>query len=405
MSDMTGDVTNTTWNNNASWTIPMIAAQVGNFGPIWPSDPPALNPVGNYPVEPANAEWFRFTLCEEYDVKLIRVGCTPRRFIESNPSDWGNPVGTLTQGKCIDAYIALLNYVQNNHPTMKIIICPHDDDHGCQWVDNTGTAQALTATQIAQMWTYIATKFSGYSNVYFEIFNEPREWYGYPGNNVTQSGTEWYQICVASINAIRATGATNKILIPGVDYTGVHNWMTPIQGGDPTSNATLFENINSDVSINNLGDFAFSMHQYYDNQYIGKNVGVDATQSDFSIDNWFNVNTAGGTTNWLNQNNFKAILTETNIMQNNNDLIAATNTDYTTYFEVLTNLMIQSGVWLGMNGWSSVYNYNDNGGPGGALGQLLNSPSTNTWIQGWRTTAPWFAYKASEPAFNYRIQP
>ena len=286
---------------------------------------------------------------------------------------------------------------------MKIIICPHDDPNGCQWVDDNGTPQPLTGKQIAQMWTYIATQFSAYSNVYFEIFNEPRQWSGYPGNNVTQSGNEWYQICVNSINNIRATGATNKILIPGVDYTGVHNWMTPIQAPNSTSNATLFQNINSDGAINNLGDFAFSMHQYYDNQYSGKNFNVDANQSDFSIDNWFNVNTVGGTTNWLNQNNYKAILTETNIMFSSNDLVAATNSDYTNYFELSTNFMIHSGVWLGMNGWSSVYNYNDK--PDGAKGQLLNSPSTNAWIQGWRTTAPWFAYKASEPAFNYRLQP
>jgi hypothetical protein len=89
----------------------MIAAQPNNTDPIWSSGRPTRTPSGNFPVDPNNAIWFRFDLCNEYDVQLIRVGCTPRRFIDSPPEDWGNDVSMLTQGICIDAYIALLTYV------------------------------------------------------------------------------------------------------------------------------------------------------------------------------------------------------------------------------------------------------------------------------------------------------
>jgi hypothetical protein len=164
------------------------------------------------------------------------------------------------------------------------------------------------------MWTYIATKFKDFTNVIFEIFNEPREWSG------SQSASDWYDICIQSINAIRETGVTNKICIPGVDFTGVHNWMD--------DNASTFQGIDSDGNINNLGDFTFSMHQYFDTGYTGKDFGVNANQRDFDIDNWFNVDNLGGTTYWLKANNYTAILTETNIMQNSNDLVDENNYYY-----------------------------------------------------------------------------
>ena len=62
--------------------------------------------------------------------------------------------------------------------------------------------------------------------------------------------------------------------------------------------------------------------------------------------------------------------------------------------------MINSGIWLGMNGWSSVYNFNDS--PSEAKGQILNAPSTNGWTEGWRATAPWYAFKANDSRFNFR---
>ena len=38
------------------------------------------------------------------------------------------------------------------------------------------------------------------------------------------STMQWWTTAQAAVNAIRATGATQRILVPGTDYTGASQW-------------------------------------------------------------------------------------------------------------------------------------------------------------------------------------
>ena len=64
-----------------------------------------------------------------------------------------------------------------------------------------------------------------------------------------------------AIAAIRKTGATNLILVPGNAWSGAHSWLQNWYG---TPNAT--EMIKIEDPINN---FSYELHQYYDSDFSG----------------------------------------------------------------------------------------------------------------------------------------
>ena len=332
--------------------------------------------------------WFRFEKCNEYDVKLIRLSCTPRRLINSDPTTWDS--STIEQGICIYTYTAILDYCATNYPDYTFIICPHDDDDGCQWTEgdntdgNSNTKVSLTKDDIVNLWTYLADMFKGYDNVYFEIWNEPRNWDG------DGSVGEWYDICKAVITAIRDTSAKNKILVPGINYTGVHNWMS--------NNASTFGNIGKDLE-DVIGEWAFSMHQYYNSEgpYDGKSSGVDTALTPEMIDSWFNVDTDDSVSKWLHDNDYKAFLTETNILYDDTTLITSDSdhySDWTTYFKPAMKLIYDSKVWDGVCAWTSVYTYNNEYGHG----NILNSPNPegSEWQAGWFSTCLLYTSDAAD---------
>lgn len=77
-----------------------------------------------------------------------------------------------------------------------------------------GTSGGHPNAVFADIWTKLATRYKSYPNVIFGIMTEP------VGKKLT--ATTWLASAQAAINAIRATGATNMILVPGA-YWGSAN--------------------------------------------------------------------------------------------------------------------------------------------------------------------------------------
>lgn len=423
MSDMTGasnDISD--WTNNSGWSIPIIADCSGTcgeykVGPAWPTNSGLVQNPTDFTIGDEFADWFRFKLCSDHDMKLIRIGATARRLIKSDPSKWA----TMEEpdGVSIVVYKHIFDYCRKNYPDFKFILCPHDDSNGCGWVDDSGSSQQLNYQQITDMWALLAKTFKSYSNVYFEIWNEPRNWNGskldlpaigtqeyydlFETVNTPSYGlsTElyedaggWYNICKSVINKIRTIGAHNKILVPGIFYTGVHSWMS--------YNASTFVNIGADIS--NIEDFAFSMHQYYDSpDYGGKVSGHDVSEED--INGWFDVDTQGSVSEWLKTNKYKAYLTETNILYDSSELVKESDSGWTDVFKLVMTNIRKSCVWRGVTAWTSVYNYNNKA----SSGNIMNGPSAEgaTWSTGMFSTAPWFAIgKINDgPIEGYRVGP
>ena len=67
------------------------------------------------------------------------------------------------------------------------------------------------------------------------------------------------------IAAIRQTGATHLILIPGNAWTGAHSWTQSWYG---TSNSIVMQSI-----VDPMNNYVFDLHQYLDGDFSGTSDG------------------------------------------------------------------------------------------------------------------------------------
>jgi endoglucanase len=104
-----------------------------------------------------------------------------------------------------------------------------------------GSAQVPTRA-FTGFWAQLAEKYRRNPRVWFGLMNEPHQ----------HSAEAWREIAQAATDAIRATGATNKILVPGTAWTGAHSW---ISSGNGAAMARFSDPANN---------FAFEVHQYLD---------------------------------------------------------------------------------------------------------------------------------------------
>ena len=117
----------------------------------------------------------------------------------------------------------------------------------------------------ANLWGQLADHFKGDSNVMFGLMNEPN----------IQNPSQWEEAANEAIAAIRATGATQEILVPGTAWDGAWTW---VSSGNSTAIGTGVKDP--------LNNFAFEVHQYLDsdgsgthNNVVSASVGVDRLQA------------------------------------------------------------------------------------------------------------------------------
>ena len=114
-----------------------------------------------------------------------------------------------------------------------------------------GTVETPVAV-FADFWSKLATEFKDDDAVIFGLMNEPN---GIDAN-------EWAEAAQAGLNAIRATGARNLVLVPGTAYSGAHSWSSTGYGGTSNGEALL-------AIIDPADRIAFEAHQYLDSDYSG----------------------------------------------------------------------------------------------------------------------------------------
>ena len=198
---------------------------------------------------------------------------------------------------------------------LRVILDPHN--YGSIYDNRTGERRFIGIDEegtnlFADFWGRMATTFKDYSNVVFGLMNEPHK----------QNASEWYNGAIPAIKSIRKTGAKQLILIPGTSYTGAHSW-------NSSHNAQVWNGFNQDTENN----FAFEMHQYLDSDSSGTHRQCKENSSHSLI-------TA---TEWLNKNQFKALLGE-----------FAWSTDSSCLNEsslFMDYLSSNSNQWLGWTWW------------------------------------------------------
>jgi endoglucanase len=177
----------------------------------------------------------------------------------------------------------------------------------------------------ANFWSQVADVFKTNDKVIFGLMNEPYD----------IKVTEWVKAANAAIDAIRDTGATNLILVPGARWTGARGWIDSDEWGVPNADAM--------PAIRDKGNnFAYEVHQYFDEDNSG-------TSSDIA---------SGGAeclacfTAWLKIHHFRGFLGEFAVA---NAMIGWDPQQVGD--EVLTSMLnhIRSNadVWLGWTWWAA----------------------------------------------------
>ncbi len=108
---------------------------------------------------------------------------------------------------------------------------------------------ALPSTALSDLWRRLADHYRSNPKVAFGIMNEP----------IKIDPTAWRIMAEDAVGAIRATGARNLVLVPGVRWTGAHSW----NRGSP-SNAEAMAGFRDPAA-----NMAFELHQYVDGNSSG----------------------------------------------------------------------------------------------------------------------------------------
>ena len=257
-----------------------------------------------------------------------------------------------TQGGALDpAELARIDDIVNYSASkgVKVILDPHN--FGQAYGNDIGSA-GTPASTLTTLWTKLASHYANTSNVIFGIMNEPHD----------QTATQWEPIAQASVNAIRAAGATSQeILTGGTYWDNAKDWTN-------SDNASVMGKV-QDPNHN----MAFEGHVYFDAQSGGAYPGA--------VSPTIGVERITDMTNWAEATGNKLFLGEFGASNDATSLSALGN--------LLTYMDQHSNVWQGGTYWAAGPAWGDQflsieptGGPGnytdkpqmGVLTQHLPTP-------------------------------
>jgi endoglucanase len=92
-----------------------------------------------------------------------------------------------------------------------VVLDPHNY---ARYHGNVIGSAAVPHSAFADFWTRLANEYMDNERVIFGLMNEPN----------SMPTEQWRDGAQAAISAIRNTGATNLIFVPGNAWTGAHSW-------------------------------------------------------------------------------------------------------------------------------------------------------------------------------------
>ena len=195
------------------------------------------------------------------------------------------------------------------------------------------SAQGLVGTDVpdsafADFWSRLANEYKDDQHVIFNLMNEP-----------TTLPTEQLVVSEnAAIAAIRDTGASNLILVPGNAYTGAWQWTNNWYG---TANSVAMLNI-----VDPGNNYAFDVHQYFDFDGSGTHTTIENNNTDTGV------NRVTAFTNWMHLHNLHGFLGEFAVA---NSIIGSGDTQIgdETVKKMLDYIEANDDVWLGWNWWAA----------------------------------------------------
>jgi endoglucanase len=178
---------------------------------------------------------------------------------------------------------------------------------------------SVSKADFADLWSKLAAHFKSNPLVIFGVMNEPHD-----------MGTElWRDDANAAIQAIRAAGAMNLILVPGNGWTGAHSWDSTYYG---TANAVAMLTI-----VDPGNNYAFEVHQYLDSDSSGTSASCVSAQ--------VGVDRLKGFTAWLKQHGARGFLGEFGCAASSTCLQAVDN--------MLGHIDANRQHWIGWTWWAA----------------------------------------------------
>ncbi len=198
---------------------------------------------------------------------------------------------------------------------LKVVLDPHD--YGRYNGQDIGSG-AVPNSAFASFWGQLAGHFASNSNVIFGLMNEPDQ----------SSASGWLGSVNAAIAAIRAVGATQEVLVPGIGYDGAWTWTTT-----HSDNASVIGTGVKDPANN----YAFEVHQYLDGDGSGTSTSVASPTTGSER--------LTAITNWATQNGKRLFLGEFGAGSDQASITALGN--------MLSYMTQHSDVWQGGTYWAA----------------------------------------------------
>lgn len=198
-----------------------------------------------------------------------------------------------------------------------VILDPHN--YARYYGKVVGTTDVPNA-YFSDFWRQLASAFKDNPKVWFGLVNEPHD----------LPALQWLSAANDAIAAIRSTGATNKITVPGIAYTGAGSWFDTWYGGTP--NAAFM------LGVTDPGNnWIYEVHSYLDSDMSGTH--PDAVSATIGVERLQKF------TDWCRLNHKTAILGET--ASANNDLGRQAVENELNYMEA------NKDVWQGWLWWAA----------------------------------------------------
>ncbi|KAI9324183.1 glycoside hydrolase superfamily [Zopfochytrium polystomum] len=197
-------------------------------------------------------------------------------------------------------------------------------------------SSSSSSSPLADLWRRVAGLYANDPQVFFGVMNEPS------GIDAVQ----WFSVAQAAVDAIRAAGANNTIMVPGNCYTGAHSWVAGNCDVTGVANGKAALAL-SDPTANNV---VFEMHQYLDADYSGThpNCTHDGAQ------------VLAAATAWLRANARRGFLGE--IGGATSAKAAAASGCLAQVERALTHLRENADVWTGFAWWAAGSGWGSGGG-------------------------------------------
>lgn len=167
---------------------------------------------------------------------------------------------------------------------------------------------------LENVWWQLATMYAGNKRVWYGITNEPHN----------LDAKVWFSAAQNVVNGIRKAGATSRIYVPGVDWTGADTWMN--------NNSTAY---NITDPLNNTG---VQLHMYMDASSGGG--GTDVVSPTIGSER------CKAATVWARSKGVKLFLAEVG-------LSATAANGKAAWDDLMTFMLANSDVWDGFTFWAA----------------------------------------------------